>query len=45
MFAVRALVTGPVTSFHQIGLILTALALAAAALSLKLAPIRQSPSP
>jgi EmrB/QacA subfamily drug resistance transporter len=44
LYTARTPVTGPVTSFHEIGLILTALALAAAALSLKLAPIRQ-PAP
>jgi EmrB/QacA subfamily drug resistance transporter len=43
LFAARTPLTRPVTSFHEIGLILTTLALAAAALSLKLAPIRQSP--
>ena len=38
LFAARALVSGPVAGFHEIGLILTVLALVAAALSLKLAP-------
>jgi EmrB/QacA subfamily drug resistance transporter len=41
LFAARTPVTGPVTSFHEIGLILAALAFGAAALSMKLAPIRQ----
>jgi EmrB/QacA subfamily drug resistance transporter len=44
LFAARTRVTGPVASFHEIGLILTALALAAAVLSLVLAPVRQ-PAP
>jgi hypothetical protein len=42
LFAARTQVTGPVASFHQVGLVLTALALTAAVLSLKLAPIRQA---
>jgi len=44
LFTARIRVAGPVTSFHEIGLILTALTLGAAVLSLKLAPIRQ-PAP
>lgn len=43
LFAAHTPVAGPVTSFHEIGLILTALALGAAVLSLRLAPIRQPP--
>lgn len=45
LFAARSPVIGPVAAFHQIGLVLTALALAAAALSLTLAPIRQPRDP
>jgi hypothetical protein len=43
LFAARTPVAGPVASFHEIGLILTALALGAALLSLRLAPTRQPP--
>jgi EmrB/QacA subfamily drug resistance transporter len=43
LFAARTPVAGPVASFHEIGLILTALALGAAVLSRKLAAIRQPP--
>jgi predicted MFS family arabinose efflux permease len=45
LFTARAPIAGPIGAFHEIGLILTALALAAAALSLKLAPIRQPVPP
>jgi EmrB/QacA subfamily drug resistance transporter len=42
LYTVRAPVTGPVASFHEIGLILTAVAVAAAVMALRLTPIRQS---
>src|SRR5262249_38851698 len=45
LFTARTPVAGPVASFHEIGLILTALALGAAVLSLRLAPIRQPAPP
>jgi predicted MFS family arabinose efflux permease len=44
LLAARAQSVGPIAGFHDIGLILTALAALAAGLSLKLAPIRQHPS-
>lgn len=43
LFVVCTRVAGAVTGLHQIGLVLTALALAAAALPLRLAAIRQAP--
>jgi EmrB/QacA subfamily drug resistance transporter len=42
LYAARTQVIGPVAGFHVIGAVLTALAVAAAALSLKLSPVRQS---